>query len=164
MQGAHYYSSHYRSFTPKPLVLSSSSRQPPFTRQKSFFSLSSCFPSANSCNSPSSSSPHPSAYNSEDSFNVKRLQLHLSSATAWFKMAQAAHHNEQLLWASQAHVYEDEITNLHAEVAHLCARVARGGNTGEGSAENWMAWNDFVNNCSEIMYFVFCFCFCFLSI
>ena len=51
-------------------------------------------------------------------------------------MAQAAHRNKQLLWASQARVYKDEIANLHAEVAHLCARVTRGGNTGEGGAEN----------------------------
>ena len=101
--------------------------------------MSSHFPSADSCNPPSSSSPHPSthsAYDSEDSFNVKRLRLHLSSATSHFKMAQAAHHNEQLLWASQAHVYEDEIAYLHAEVACLHVRVTRGGNTGEGSAGN----------------------------
>ena len=63
-------------------------------------------------------------------------------------MAQAAHCNEQLLWASQACVYKDEIANLHAEVSHIHARVARGGNTGEGGAENWMAWNDFVDSCS----------------
>ena len=95
-----------------------------------------------------------SAYDSEDSFNVKRLWLHLSSATTWFNMAQAAHCNKQLLWASQAHVYEDEIANICTEVACLYARVTRGGNIGKGSAENWMAWNDFVDNCSEVMYFV----------
>ena len=128
--------------------------KPPFTWQKSFSSFSSHFPSADSHNPPSSSSPHPSAYDSKDSFNVKRLWLHLSSATAWFDMAQAAHRNKQLLWASQAHVYEDEIANLCTEVTHLRARVTRGGNTGKGGAENWMVWNDFVNSCSEIVYFV----------
>ena len=51
-------------------------------------------------------------------------------------MAQAAHCNKQLLWASQAHVYEGEIANLCTEVARLHARVMRGENTGEGSAEN----------------------------
>ena len=111
----------------------------PFTQQK-FFSLMSChFYSADSHNPPSSSSPHPfthSAYNSQDSFNVKRLRLCLSSATSQFEMAQAAHHNEQSLWASQAHVYEDEIANLCAEVTHFHARFARGRNTGEGGGGN----------------------------
>jgi hypothetical protein len=111
--------------------------EPPFTRQKSFSSMSSRFPSTDSRYPPLSSSPQfstNSAFDSEDKYTIDRMKLRLDSATSQLELSRSAHRQEQSIWASQAKNYEEEIASLRAEVSHLRARIARVNRGGEGGA------------------------------
>lgn len=117
------------------------SEGPPLRRHKSRSGTSSRYASSDSRGlyafppgtSSFSSSPVPSlhsAFDAEEQFQVRQLQLQLSTANNRLdtaKEAAAAFLREEALWIQRCQVYDQQVASLNAEVGRLRTRLIEAG-------------------------------------